>query len=43
MQESKKEEVPLPLAIPRMSRKMHTIKKNRSAGGKYKYATLDHI
>jgi hypothetical protein len=26
-----------------MSHKMHTIKKNSSAGGKYKYATLDYM
>jgi hypothetical protein len=39
----KEEEVSLPLAIARMSQKMHTTKKNRSAGGRYKYATLDHM
>jgi hypothetical protein len=43
MKEEEKEVVPLALAIARMSQKMHTIKKNRSAGGKYKYATLDHM
>jgi hypothetical protein len=42
MEEPKKEEVPLPLAIARISQKMHTIKKNQSAGEKSKYATLDH-
>jgi hypothetical protein len=43
MEEQKKEEIPLPLAMVRMSQKMHTIKKNWSAEGKHKYATLDHI
>ena len=43
MEKEGEEVVGLPLAIARMSHKMHTIKKNRSAGGKYKYATLDHM
>jgi hypothetical protein len=35
--------VPLSLAIARMGQKMYTIKKNKSAGGKYRYASLDHM
>jgi hypothetical protein len=43
MEEQEKEEVPLPPGIARMSQKMHIIKKNRNARGKYKGATLDHM
>ena len=43
MEPEGKEEVGLALAIGRMSQKMHTIKKNRSVGGRYKYAKLDYM
>jgi hypothetical protein len=37
------EKIPLPLAIARMGQKMYTMKKNKSVGGKYRYASLDHM
>jgi hypothetical protein len=43
METEGKKEVELSLAIARMSQRMHTIKKNRSVGGRYKYATLDYM
>ena len=41
MEDGKK--VGLSLSIARMGQKMYTITKNKSVGGKYRYASLDHM
>jgi hypothetical protein len=41
MEDGKK--VSLSLAIARMGQKMYTLTKNKSVGGRYRYATLDHM